>query len=336
MIPAGTPDLLTTNRTQRTIAEVQRNFTRASEELTSGRKSDVVEATGGDPARLYGVERGLAAAEQRRVAIDIAISRSGTTQAALERVQNNVSSIGVSLLAAVERPDFASADRIAAGARSAFEDTVAALNTRFGERTLFSGAITDGPALATGEEILTQILAATAGATDAAAVVAAVDLYFADPAGFAATGYLGSTADAPPAEVDEGLRVDHAVRADRAELVAGLRALALGVVAAESGFAGATIGERLNLMRESGASGVAAVEDVVNLRAELGVSEERLDIAKTRVSAETAFLERAKNALIAKDQFEAAQEFTALETQLSLIFELTGRLSGLNLANFLR
>ncbi len=336
MFPAGIPDLLSSGRNARLIAEVQANFQRASDELTSGRKSDVVAATGGDPARLFGVERELTAVAQRRINVDIAISRASIIQSSLERVQTALERVGVPLLAAVERDDVGAALTEAETARSAFEEAVSALNSRFGDRTLFSGAATDGPALATGPDLLQQIFAATSAATDAASVIAAVDAYFSSPTGFAATGYLGSTTNASASEIDDGQREDFALRADNADLVSGLRALALAAVASEGAFAGANIGAQLDILRVAGESGIAATDRVINLRGLLGVSEERLDVAKTRLSGENAFLQQARNAIISKDQFEAANEFTALEGQLSLVFEVTARLSTLKLQNFLR
>lgn len=337
MAIAGFPDLLIASRNARTIADVQANFNRASLELTTGRQSDVVKATGGDPIKLYAVERDLALVAGRKSSISAAVSRASVTQSALERIQGAASQIGVSLAAAVEVKDIRAAELRASGAREAFIDVATTLNVRFGERSLFAGAAVDGPAMAPAEDILAEIEARVAGAADGAAAIAAIDAYFlTDPTGFAATGYVGSTADAAATELDDGFRVDFAVRGDQAEIVEVMRTLALAIVGGEGSFAGASIGERLDVLGAAATSGLAAVEGVVLLRGRVGLAEERLEEVETRLSAETVFLERAKNALIARDQFEAATEFNALETQLSLVFEMTSRLSGLTLVNFLR
>lgn len=336
MAVAGLPDLLIAGRNARTIATVQANFDRTSAELTSGRQSDVVKASGGDPIRLYGIERELSLSAGRKSSIDAAIGRAGVTQTALERLQGAAASIGVALAAAVETKDIRASELRAAEARGAFNDVVTTLNVRFGERAVFAGAATDGRALAPADDILAEIALRTAGAADAAAAIAAVEDYFTDPAGFAATGYAGSTTDAPAAELDEDFRLDYSIRADRSEIVDTLKTLALAVTGFEGSFAGANNGSRLEVLGAAARAGLTAVEGVVLLRGELGVSEERLETVQARLAAETVFLEGAKNAIIARDQFEAAAEFNALETQLSLIFEMTARLSGLTLANFLR
>ncbi|QIE55389.1 hypothetical protein G5B40_07915 [Pikeienuella piscinae] len=335
MYATGTPDLMSNLRSARLLAQVQTDFARASEEVTTGRKADVIEASGGDPIKLYALERELALNAERAISIDVAIGRIGATQTALERLQNATGTVGVRLAAAVSIGDVASAEQEAGAARGAFEEAVSALNTRFGDRMLFSGAATDGAALAPGDEILAQIAARVAPATDAAGAIAAVDDYFSDPAGFAATGYLGSLTDAAAAEVETGQRVDFALRADREEIVQALTALALGVIGVEGGYPGATNENRMIVMGEAAQRGLSAIDEVVSLRGEIGIAEARLETAKIRISSERTFLQESRNAVIAKDPFEAAVAFTSLETQLETILSVTARLSSLNLTNFL-
>lgn len=332
----GSPDLVSHARTTRNLAQVQQDFTRVSEELTTGEKSDVVAATGGDPAQLYALERNLALNERQGLVIDLAISRSGVTQDVLERVEAASGAVGVRLAAAVSVGDLRGAEIEAGRARGAFDEAVSALNSRFGERSLFSGAATDGSALAPADDILAEIKARVATTTSAADAIAEVEAYFTDPAGFAATGYIGSTTDASAAEVAPGQRVDFALRADQDEIVAALSALAIGVVGAEGGFTGATPAARLEVMDAAATRGLAASEGVVALRGRTGVAEEQLDIAKVRTESERTFLQIARNRVIASDPFEAGVAFKALETQLQTIFSVTARLSSLNLASYLR
>ncbi|WP_340107286.1 hypothetical protein [Pikeienuella sp. HZG-20] len=332
----GSPDLVSHSRVTRTLAQVQKDFTRVSEELTTGVKSDVVAATGGDPAQLYALERNIALNEKQGIVIELAISRSSVTQDVLERLEAATGAVGVRLAAAVSIGDLRGAEIEAGRARGAFEEAVSALNSRFGERSLFAGAATDGPALAPADAILAEIKARVAPAATAADAIAAVEDYFSDPAGFAATGYLGSTTDASAAEIAPGQRIDFAVRADQAEVVAALSALAIGVIGAEGGFAGATQAARLEVMGGAATRGLAASDGVVALRARTGVAEEQLDIAKVRTESERTFLQIARNRVIASDPFEAGVAFNALETQLQTIFSVTARLSSLNLASYLR
>lgn len=335
MYATGTPDLMSTGRAARLLARIEGDFARASEEVSTGRRADPVQASGGDPMRLYALERGLSINETRRLNIGLAAARAGATQTALATVEQATGAVGAALKAAVTIGDLASARLEAANARGGFEQAVAALNSRFGDRTLFAGAATDGAALAGADDILAEIAAWVAPAANATDAIALVEDYFADPAGFAATGYLGSLTDAAEAEIDEGERIGFAIRADRAEIVEALKALALGVVGAEGLYAGATDQNRMAVMGVAADRGLDAIAGVVALRGETGAAEERLEIAGVRAGAERNFLQQSLNGIIAADPYESAIAFNALEAQLEKVLTVTARLSSLSLAKML-
>ena len=336
MNPIGVPDLLTNGQTARNVSRVSQDLARVSQELSSGLKSNLVEASGGDPTRLYSLERELRLNEVRQFSVSQAQGRSGVTQAALGQVQATVSEFGPPLLAAVSLNDANTANIIAGGARSAFSEMVSALNSRFGDRSLFAGAGTGAAALADADTILAEVGALVGGAADAAEALTLIDDYFNDPTGFAATGFLGSPIDAPDVRLDDGERISFAVRADAPEIRAALSSLAAVVVGAEGGFADDSKAERQLLLGAAGRRVIAATDQIINLRSGVGVAEERLDEAAVRVEAQESMLQQARSSIIARDPFEAATELTAVETQVQAIFSITARLSGLTLANFLR
>ncbi len=332
----GVPDLLTFSQTSRSISRVNEDLARVSQELSSGLKSNLVKASGGDPTRLYTIEQDLKMNEVRQFAISQAQSRSEVTQSALDKVQGVIGEFGAPLLAAVTIDDQQGASIIASGARAAFSEVVGALNNRFGDRSLFAGAATDSPALADADVILTEISALTAGAADAAQVLTIVDTYFSDPTGFETSGYLGSVNDASDVELDNGEFVSYALRADASEIRDVLSSLAITVIGAEGGFAGDTSDERLRLLEDAGRRSLAANDQVIEIRGELGVAEERFERASVRLSAEEVLLSQARASIIRRDPFEAAIELSAIETQVQAVFSMTARLSALTLTNFIR
>lgn len=332
----GVPDLLTSGQTSRTISKVSQDLARVTQELSSGLQSNLVEASGGDPTRLYSIERELRMNEVRQFTVSQAQGRSSVTQAALTKVQNAVSDIGAPLLAAVSMNDQQSSQVIATGARNAFSETVAALNSRFGDRSLFAGAAVDGPALADPDVILAEIAAAVAGATTSTDVLSAIDTYFSDPTGFQTTGFLGSAENASDVELDDGEIVSFAVRADAPEIRDVLSALAIAVIGAEGGFAGDSPEARLVLLGEAGRQTISATGEIIARRGELGIVEERIDEAAVRIEAEDSLLQQARSSIMARDPFEAAIELSTIETQIQTIFSITGRLSALTLTNFIR
>ncbi len=332
----GVPDLLTSGQTSRTISKVSQDLTRVSQELSSGLKSNLVEASGGDPTRLYSIERELRMNEVRQFSVSQAQGRASVTQAALAKVQDAVSDIGAPLLAAVTMNDQQSSQIIATGARNAFSESVAALNSRFGDRSLFAGAASDGPALADPDTILAEISTAVAGAATSTDVLAAIDAYFSDPSGFQATAFLGSAIDASDVELDDGETVSFAVRADAPEIREVLSALAIAVIGAEGGFVGDSPEARLVLLGEAGRRSISATDQIFMTRGEVGIVEERIDEASVRIEAEESLLQQARSSILARDPFEAAIELSAIETQIQTIFSITGRLSNLTLTNFIR
>lgn len=332
----GVPDLLTASQSSRTISRVNQDLARTTQELSSGLQSNLVTASGGDPERLYTIERDLRMNEVRRFSVSQAQGRSEVTQAALARVQATIGEFGAPLLSAVTISDQRSAEVIASSARSAFSEVVGALNSRFGDRSLFAGAATDGPALAEPDAILAEITALVTGAADAGEVLTAVDAYFSDPAGFEASGFLGSGVDAPDVELDDGELVSYAVRADADEFRTLLSSLAIAVIGAEGGFAGDTQEDRLLLLGAASRRSIAASDQIIDLRGGLGVAEERFDEASVRLSAEEDRLQEARSSIISRDPFEAAIELSGIETQLQAIFSITARLSTLTLTNFIR
>ncbi len=173
-------------------------------------------------------------------------------------------------------------------------------------------------------------------AADTTTALADIDFYFNDPAGgFATTRYLGSANDAPPVEISDDMRLDYAPRADNGALRTMLQGLAIAAVAVEGAFAGDDQDE-LALYAGAGQTVLAARQGVIDLRADLGVSEQRLEEAHARGNAETQMLQRAWNDIASRDPYEAASEFEALQGQLEAIYVVTSRLSQLSLVNFLR
>ncbi|MEM9010029.1 MAG: flagellin [Pseudomonadota bacterium] len=330
------PDLSALLRARSTLAETRGALDQAARELGSGLRTDLVEASGGDPAQLYRLDGALARLAAYSVASDQAAGRAAATQFALQRAEDAGGRLAPDLLGAVEIGDRQSAVAHAREARAAFEDAVAALNTRYAGRSLFAGAEVDGPALADAETMLADIAGRVAGTGNGTDALAAIHRYFHDPSGgFVVDGYLGARADAPAAELAPGARVDFAVRADDVAIRDMLQSLATVVMGVESGLAGDATAQA-TLFRAGATGLIAAGDDLTALRADVGQAEQRIaDLAASNV-AETTSLELARADLLAVDPFEAASRFQALEQQLQSVYTVTARLASLSLVNFLR
>ena len=201
-------------------------------------------------------------------------------------------------------------------------------------QSLFAGTETDSAALIDAETILGQLSAAVAGATTAADAMAAVDAYFAPGGGFFTTAYVGSTDDLTPVDIGEGQRLDYGMRADEARIVALLRAHATAAVVADGALAG-DVTERLAMLGAAGERTLDAKEGLLDLRAEVGILQERVENAKASRTSERETLELARAKIVAVDPLEAASTYQQLEVQLESIYMVTSRLAGLRFANFM-
>ena len=328
-------DLAANQRLQSATSRISRRLRLSGEELTSGLRRDPF-ASAGDVGRLHAIESARLRSKRYLNSGNLASGRLDATAAALEVARSAGSSIGVDQLAAVERGDRAASRLYAAQARGAFGAVVASLNTRFAGRALFSGSAVGVTALAPAEEILADIAALTSLSTTAADAIAAVDAYFRDPAGgYSTIAYQGSDQDAPEAEIGRDQLLTFPIRADADAPRDLLRALSLSVVAVEGSFGGSDA-DAMALLSASARSTVDATAEFQQLLAEVGISQARVETAKTRAIAESSALDLARAAIVAKDPYEAASEFQAVETQLQSMFMVTARLSRLTLTSFLR
>jgi flagellar hook-associated protein 3 FlgL len=80
---------------------------------------------------------------------------------------------------------------------------------------------------------------------------------------------------------------------------------------------------------------LSGLQPLIAVRADLGVTEARIEEARVANAAETTSLAQARNGLVAADPFEAATALEAVTTQLETLYALTARVSRLSLTNYL-
>lgn len=301
--------------------------------LATGIATDPARHLGGQTAPLAAIETGIARLTAFDHTTTRASSRADAMQAVLGRLDSAARTAGVDLLQAAGTGNTA-LDTAAASGRAAFEDAVNALNSRIGDRSLFSGTATDRNALLDPDAFLAAAKAAAAPATAPADVAAALNAWFADPAGFAATVYQGSAQTAAFA-VAEDITVTLSITAADPDLRDTLKGLLLAALVSDTAYAGDRTAQAA-LARLAGAALTAAGDGRIAAAARLGLVQERITAADTRNRAEATALGIARSDLIAIDGYETASRLAEAETRLQTIYQLTARLSELSLANYLR
>ena len=332
----GGSDLARLQALQKQAFATRNRLDTAATELTTNLKASRFEATGGNLTRLFALERSLDRNAVFTETISLTELRLEVMQESLGQILGPAQDLAIDLIDSVNKGDVATSRLHATTARQNFAATVGILNGQVAGQSLFAGTATDSPALAPAEAILADLDALAGGAADVAAAIAAIEGYFAKPAGaFYATGYVGSTDDLTPVEIGDGQRLDYGMRADKDELVAVLKAQAMAAVVAGGAFAGSEA-DQMAMLGEAGAQMLAAKEGILDLRAAVGSQQETVERAKAQRVSERDTLDLARSKIMATDPLEAASAYQALEVQLESIYTVTARLANLRFANFMR
>jgi flagellar hook-associated protein 3 FlgL len=328
-----TGDLATTLRQQRDSAAQKLTLARLSREVTTGQAADPAQRLRGNLAALAGIDAAAArAAGFRTVAAEAQLILEGM-QAAVGRIGDLADGLAADLGTAAAAGQPAVLDALGRDAAGRLEAAVGALNTRLGDRALFAGRATQGPALPSAAEILDGAAAAAAGAATADEAAAAVRAWFADPAGFGAA-YAGGPPAAPlPLSPEDSLRLP--VTAADPALAATLAGLAMAALL-DRGLPAGDAAERRALARAAGETLAAGAQDRAGVAATLGLAQERVATADRRNAAEIDALAIARAGLLEVDPYASATALEAAQTRLETLHAVTARLARLSLVDFLR
>lgn len=334
MMGYGLSTLVTTRNMQSLVTKLNREYLTSSMESVSGRVANLAEAMRGDVGKIHLIEKAIADNKSWTEAMELTRNDFAVAQNTLEVTRERASDMAADIEAAVGLENETSLDAIASSAAEDLQLLVDSLNSAFSGRQLFSGAKTDTPPISSADQIVTDVKAIVAGGADAAAIEAALDTYFNDPAGvFQTTIYQGSTADAPDRQVSANQRVGMEVKATDKAIRDTIRGLALMTVADDV----ISDDEMLKQVRLNAADSLnIGSYGIVELQSKMGAAESRLNALTATTEAKTFTLEETLTNLLGVDQYEAASRMTELETQLQTAYLATSKLSSLTLVNYLR
>ncbi|MFV0244998.1 MAG: flagellin [Qingshengfaniella sp.] len=306
------------------------------EELTTGRITDPRRHLRGDTAAWSGLERDLRLVSAQAESRNEAASFASAQQTVLEEIRTVVTEAGTELLGAQSDSSGFALSAMINKAGNQFPMVVNALNSSFGGRSLFSGAATQGAALADSATMMADLTVATTGATTAADVLLAVDTWFYTASGgFETSGYLGSTDVLAPVTIADNEAVTFDVSAEDAALRHTVRNFAVAALM-QDGLLSGNLTEAAALATEIGQDLMGTAVGVVDLQAKVGNVEARIETAEARGSARKTALTLALDKLVGADAYETVTEIQNAEAQLQTIYTLTARLSGMSLASVLR
>lgn len=319
---------------QRRSVLLRENLSSLTYELSSGKVSDVREVLAGNHNYLTGLERKLEVLEGYSVANTEAAYLTGAMQTSLDRVQQLSSDLGLDLLLASGGPIGVVSGNPSGNARVQLEGMISSINDDIAGRSLFGGTATDRPPLATSDEIIAELQVVLAGQTTPEDIVAAAEVWFADPAGFDAVMYSGSNTALAPFVLSETETVGIDVRANDDALKSIIMNTALSAMADDPIF-NLTVPQQSELFGLTGLALQSGQDQLTSLRSKIGFTEARIETIAVRNQAEATSTEFARNALLEADPFETATQLENVQFRLQSLYSVTVRSSQLSLVNFL-
>jgi flagellar hook-associated protein 3 FlgL len=308
------------------IADMRARATIVSEESVTGQYVDLTKHLGGRIGDAMISGKALSDIKDQRSLLGIREARLDFVQESLGGVQDRISGLEVRMLSALGVGDLSGQDLVARDAKAALSDVFSALNARHGDRFLFAGDETATQPFSNTDQLLTDIRQIASTATDAADFETQLDAYFQSPTGPWQTSiYQGAATTSDP---DGVTATDPAL----IEVISGLAVMAI------SGMEDSLplLSQYPEIVRSSAERIGTGTTAVINLRADLGIIQERISKEQLSLDTEETILNSVYNGMVGRDQYDAASELKQLEASLEAAYVLTSRLSNLSLLNFLR
>ncbi|RLJ97982.1 flagellin [Ruegeria conchae] len=315
--------------------EIKSQIETLSYEMSTGKVQDISGHLGGDYAHLLDLDRSLELLDAYSIATAEARLFTDAMQLSLKTFSGSVAEISASLLSFGTANQTVTHEQASVQARNELDTMISALNTRAGGRSLYSGTSTDISPLLSAETLLGALQAELSGLTTATDIRQAAEDWFDDPTGFDAVIYQGGADTLSPMQISENERVSLPITATDPALKSALRDVAVAALATDDALAWSP-GLRTALFTELGVELANTQDATVNLRAQVGAAEARIEQAATRNAAANTSAEYARSELISADPYETAARLQTVQFQLESLYSVTVRNANLSLVNFLR
>ena len=326
-------DASLTNILARQGADLRGQVQRASQEVASGKHSDIGAALRGDFSPLLAIDASLSRLAAYTSNTSDAAFQTAAQQSAIAGLSQLATGISTTLIAA---KDFSTPTQLAtlgADAKGRLASAIGLLNSQASGRSVFSGTATDTAPLGSVDDLLNALQTAATGATTAGQVAAAVTTWFADPLGFGAF-YQG---DDPlsPTPIAAGESADLSTTAMDQTLRDTLAGFAMAALI-DRGMPAGDPTERGRLAQRAGQQLISTEDGRTTLAARIGTVEAQIEAARTRNSAEGSSLGILRSDIGSVDPYEAGTRLQTIQSQLESLYLVTARVSRLSLAEYLR
>lgn len=302
-------------------------------EVVTGQSRDITAKVRGDVVPITGLDASVSRLSGYQTLAREQLLVMGAMQTSLNTMHDLSSNLAEFLIGVSTGGSETRVAAAGATARSNLETVVSALNTRFGDRSIFAGQAAASPALAGSEDILIAAETAIAGLTSVADIETALGAWFDDPLGFQATAYQGGPPLAPLA-VAAGEVADMPITALDPAIIQTLKGLTMAALLDRGVLAG-NVEMRQELANRAGISLLQSNTDRAYLTGRLGAVESQVQSAAARGSAEISSLQIIRNYITLVDGYEVASRLQDTQAQLEKIYTLTARMTRLSLMDYL-
>jgi flagellar hook-associated protein 3 FlgL len=333
MMRLSVGDASLTNILARQGADLRGQVNRASQEVASGKHSDIGTALRGDFSPLLAIDASLSRLSAYASNTTDAAFQTAAQQSAIAGLSALSAEIGSTLLGARDYTPLAQINTMTADAKNRLASAIGLLNTQASGRAVFAGMATDTVPLGSVEDMLAALQTAAAGATTADQVSTAVTAWFADPLGFGAFYQGGAPRTGPP--IAPGEAADISTTAMDPALRDTLAGFAMAALVDQGVLAGDVL-ERARLVQQAGQQLITTGDARTTLAARIGSAEAQIEAARTRNSAEETALGILRSDIGSVDPYEAATRLQTVQAQLESLYLVTARVSRLSLAEYLR
>jgi flagellar hook-associated protein 3 FlgL len=334
MIYKSYGDLTTHSFLRNRNAELKLNLATLSQEVSTGKKSNLTEDLGGDFSFLADIENNLNRINSQMVATDETKLFALSIQDNLSRVQDGTQNMRDDIFSVSATMSGTDAIRFSSEADRQLDSAISSFNGWAGGRSLFAGTATGTSPLNDADTLMTELVGEVSGLTDADDIVQAVKDWFADPAGFDTAMYNGSTTNISPVEVGDGDSVSLSLRADDPDLKSSLQSLAI-LALVDQAVLGLSVGTQKDLVRAGGDELADSTQRLITVQADIGFMEAQLERVSTRNQARLTSLSLAYNDIVLADQYEVSSKLKSTETQLEVLYIVTARSAQLSLVKFM-
>ncbi|GIT92983.1 hypothetical protein JANAI62_34410 [Jannaschia pagri] len=304
-----------------------------SQQLSSGRQSDLGRAVGSDFSEVSHLSFKMRDLATVRDSLSLAQAWTDGIQSALEAVSEANDRTLAAIPSSLSPPSQASISRLSDVADGVLDDIGTAMSGSIGGRYLFANGDVNAP-ISDMEAVRSDIASIAQNSTDFGTYLADVTAYF-DAGGAFETTIVSSYASEQatfPGRDGKSFGVDLDARS------AGLKeAIANAAVLSGMRHVGFDVSE---LVKSSAASMLltrasAADADVSTMQAQVGVLEERISDDREAAVSERLDAEKRLSDLVGIDEYDVATRLNAELSRLEAAYAITARRSQLRLTNFL-